>query len=98
MDEVIREIDDSQNKVDILKVLALKLKEGILKTNISKSTSNIRITIALNNETQKRKVFFTYYQLPNNYIGIFKCDLEVNGNGDLKYDMIMLGRSGYNKD
>ena len=50
------------------------------------------ITIVLNNESQERKVFFTHHQLPNNYTGIFKYDMEVNGNGNLKYDMMMLGR------
>ena len=98
MDKVVGEIDSTKDEVDILRPLTAKLKEGFLRCNISHVTGNIPIFIAEHKDTKKRKVFFTNNTLSNPYYtGRFKYTLELNGNGDIKYDMMLMGRSGYDK-
>ena len=97
LDEVVGKIDSSEDKLDILRPLANKLKDGFLRCNVSQVTGNIPVTIGLHKETNERKVFFNTSITDDYYAGIYSYDIELNGNGDLKYDMMMLGRESYEK-
>ena len=97
--KVIGKISSTEDKIEILTLLVLKIRDEILKCNINMITSNIPIAIGSKNGIQdERKVFFANSIITNNYIGIFKYDIELNANGDLKFDMMMLRHGGYDKD
>ena len=57
MDEVVSEIDSTEDKMQILRPLTAKLKLSIIICNISQVTGNMPITIGLHKETKERKVF-----------------------------------------
>ena len=53
-DEVVGEIDSSKDKIEIVRPLVLKLRDGIIKCNISYSTGNMPVLIAINEVTNKK--------------------------------------------
>ena len=54
-DEVVGKIDSSKDEIEILRPLVLKLRDGIMKFNISHSVGNMPALIAINEVTNKNK-------------------------------------------
>ena len=82
--------------MEILRPLALKLRTRLLNANISFS-GNIIICVGVHNISSERRFFFSS-SVDSYHTFIFKTKLEVNINGDIKFQMMMMGRSGYDKD
>ena len=97
IDEVVGEIDSTEDKVEILRPLAKKLEESFMRCNISSVTGNMPIIISSHKETTNKKVFFGNTLNNSDFTILFRYDIECNVNSDLKYNFMTLGRSGYEK-
>ena len=96
LDEVVGEIDSDQDNMGILRPLALKLRTGLLNCNTSFS-GIILLCVCAHNVTSERKGFFSA-SVDQDHTRMFRINLEVNFNGDIKFQMMMIGRSGHDKD
>ena len=96
-DKVVSEIDSTKGNKEALRHLVTHLREGFLKVNVCLIDGNARASIGVGEEASEKKLFYNNFMLEPEHEYQHKFNLEVFGNGDTKYQMMIMGRNGHGK-